>query len=321
MCSAQIARLAAERMNAKGLATELGFSRFLALAHSEGCGFGGESMYHLLYRTYRGYATHPNVAATLLLEHGCEKIPNDVMRRQFEQAGIPLDRFGWASVQLDGGIDRALAKVEGWFTASASARPATPRIPVSPGALALGLLSAPPIGGTGVAAFARLAGSILAAGGSILLPESDPLLATVEFRQSIFGGVPPRATLAYGQSFTIPGLHVVATDSDHWVENLTALGACGAHGFVGLVGSSSQQAHPMLPLIQLAEAGFSGSVADVDLVLTGDASRDDRALVVLLHSALQGESAPVANAGGFVDFQLSRGLLGVSTCSAAALLR
>jgi altronate dehydratase len=313
MCSAQIARLAADRMNAKGLAEQLGFSRFLALPHSEGCGFGGETMYQLLYRTYRGYATHPNVAATLLLEHGCEKIPNDVMRRQFEQAGIPVDRFGWASVQLDGGIDLVVAKVEGWFTAKISAIPTGARVPVSFGALTLGLLSAQPLGATGAATLARLTHHILAAGGSVLLPESDPLLVSSEFRNSILGDTTPHATLAYGQSFTVPGLHIVATDSDHWVENLTALGACGAHGFVGFIGSSSQQAHPMLSLIQLAESTFPGSAADVDLVLTGDAAADDLALFDLLRSALQGENAPVANTGGFVDFQLSRGLLGVST--------
>ncbi len=313
MCSAQIARLAADRMNAKGLAEQLGLSRFVALTHSEGCGFGGETMYHLLYRTYRGYATHPNVAATLLLEHGCEKIPNDVMRRQFEQAGIPVERFGWASVQLDGGIDRALAKVADWFTATAPALSSAPRVPVSFGALTLGLLSALPPGATGTAALARLARRILIAGGSVLLPESDPLLASPEFRKAFFGNTVPHATLAYGQTFTVPGLHVVATDSDHWVENLTAVGACGAHGFVGLVGTSSQQSHPMLPLIQLAETAFPGSALDVDLVLTRNETGDDLALFALLCSALQGESAPVANSGGFVDFQLSRGLLGVST--------
>jgi altronate dehydratase len=313
MCSAQIARLAAERMNARGLSEKLGFSRFLALPHSEGCGFGGETMYQLLYRTYRGYATHPNVAATLLLEHGCEKIPNDVMRRQFEQAGIPVDRFGWASVQLDGGIDRALEKVEGWFNTSTSARASGARVPVSFGALALGLLSARSPGATGAATLARLAQLVLTHDGSILIPESDPLLVSPEFRDSILGDTTPHATLAYGQPFTVPGLHIVATDSDHWVENLTALGACGAHGFVGLVGNSSQQAHPMLPLIQLAGSTFPGSVADIDLVLTGDAAADDAAMFALLRAALEGEKAPVANDGGFVDFQLSRGLLGVST--------
>ena len=160
---------------------------------------------------------------------------------------------------------------------------------------------------------ARLAESILAAGGSVLLPESDPLLAAPEFREVIFGKATPHATLAYGQVFTIPGLHIVATDSDHWVENLAALGACGAHGFVGLAGNSPQQAHPMLPLVQIVETGFSGAAADVDLVLSGDTRADDAALWALLHATFEGKSAPVANAGGFVDFQLSRGLLGVST--------
>ena len=78
-------------MNQSGLGRAAGIGRFVALAHSEGCGFGGETMYHTLYRNYRGYATHPNVAAALLLEHGCEKIPNDAMRRQFEAANLPLE--------------------------------------------------------------------------------------------------------------------------------------------------------------------------------------------------------------------------------------
>ncbi len=34
MCAAQIARMAADRMNQRGLASELGLSRFVALAHS-----------------------------------------------------------------------------------------------------------------------------------------------------------------------------------------------------------------------------------------------------------------------------------------------
>ena len=115
LCAAQISRLAAERLNEKQVGRAQGITRFVALAHTEGCGFGGEAMHQLLHRTYRGYVTHPNVAAALLLEHGCEKIPNDVMRRQLERAGVPSARFGWASVQLDGGIEKALGKIEAWF--------------------------------------------------------------------------------------------------------------------------------------------------------------------------------------------------------------
>jgi altronate dehydratase len=315
MCSAQIARLAADRMNAKGLAASLGFDRFLALAHSEGCGFGGESMYQLLHRTYRGYATHPNVTAALLLEHGCEKIPNDVMRRQFETADLPLDRFGWASVQLDGGIEKALVNVEAWFARAARDRPVSPRTTVGLGALAVGLLGSAPVGNAGAVALARVARTVLAAGGSVLLPEGDPLLALFDFRAELLGPVSPRATLAYGQPFTTPGLHLVQTDSDHWVENLAGLGACGAQVFFGLVGETSQQGHPMLPVLQIAEPGILPVEAaqDVDLILEGDPAKDEAALLQLLTDTLQGARMPVATAGGFTDFQLSRGLLGVST--------
>jgi altronate dehydratase len=313
MCSAQIARLASERMNEQGLAARLGLDRFVTLTHTEGCGFGGESMYQLLQRTYRGYATHPNVAAALLLEHGCEKIPNDAMRRQFEGAGLPLNRFGWASVQLDGGIELALAKVGAWFAQTGLT--AAPRVSASLGALTVGLLSAAPVAAEGAAVFARVARAVLAAGGSVLLPEGDPLLAAAGFRAALLGGTPPRATLAYGQPFTVPGLHLVATDSDHWVENLAGLGGCGAHLFLGLVGDTPQQGHPLLPVLQVAAPGAlpPASAADVDLVLTGDVGADEAALLGLLLAMAQNEFLPAANAGGFVDFQLSRGLLGVST--------
>jgi altronate dehydratase len=315
MCSAQIARLAAERMNAGGLAASLGLDRFLALTHSEGCGFGGESMYHLLHRTYRGYATHPNVAAALLLEHGCEKIPNDAMRRQFETAGLPLDRFGWASVQLDGGIDKALANVEAWFKRAGAALPPAPRLPAGLGALTVGMLGAMPLTKPAALAMGRVARAILEAGGSVLLPEGDPLMAMPDFRATLLGPQEPQATLAYGQPCTEPGLHLVQTDSDHWVENLAGLGACGVHLFLGLVGESPQQGHPMLPVLQVAERSVLRAAAaqDVDVILNGDVAVDEAVLLRVLADTAQGDYTPVANAGGFVDFQLSRGLLGVST--------
>ena len=315
MCAAQIARLAADRMNAAGRAQALGLDRFVALTHTEGCGFGGESMYRLLLRTYRGYVTHPNVAAALLLEHGCEKITNDSMRQQFDRAGLPLERFGWASVQLDGGIDLALGRIDAWFAAAGAALPSAPRRPTDLGALNVGLLSAGPVDAASAATFAGLARAVLAAGGTVLLPEGDGLLAAEAFRSAVLGATPARATLAYGQPLTGPGLHLVATESDHWVENLAGLGGCGAHVLMGLVGDSPQQGHPLLPVVQVAAPGALATTAlvDVDAVLTGDVAVDAATLRGLLVATVQRERQPVANAGGFVDFQLSRGLLGVST--------
>ena len=58
----------------------------------------------------------------VLLEHGCEQTHNDAVRRHLAARGLAADRFGWASVQIDGGIARVRAKVAGQFEAMAAAR-------------------------------------------------------------------------------------------------------------------------------------------------------------------------------------------------------
>jgi altronate dehydratase len=315
LCSAQIARLAAERLNAKQLGREQGISRFVALAHTEGCGFGGESMYHLLYRTYRGYLTHPNVAAALLLEHGCEKVPNDVMRRQLENAGIPLARFGWASVQLDGGISNALDKVEAWFASKLGDLPPAQEISAGFGALNVALMTAAAVTEPTALALARVARALVVGGGSVFMPESDPLLASRPFRAALFGGTPPHATLAYGQPAVHRGFHVVATETDHWVENVTGLGACGAQLALTVVKGRPEQGHPLVAVIQSAEPDQRGVVPgdDIDLFLTGHPVTDADALLAFAAAVAQNQRVPAAAANGFVDFQLTRGLLGVTT--------
>ena len=315
LCAAQIARLAAERLNEKHFGRPHGISRFVALTHTEGCGFGGETMHQLLHRTYRGYVTHPNVAAALFLEHGCEKVPNDVMRRQLENAGIPLTRFGWASVQLDGGIEKSLGKIEAWFAEKFAALPPAPAVPANLGALTLGLMSTAPVTASTAAALAAVALAIIHAGGSVLLPESDALLAHPTFRSALLGDRTPHASLAYGQPFAHPGLHVVASETEHWVENLTGLGGCGAHLVLTVVSEHARQGHPLLPVIQVAEPTERGRISadDLDLFLTGAAVADAVWLIREITAVAQRERLPAATAAGFVDFQLTRGELGVST--------
>jgi altronate dehydratase len=315
LCSAQISRLAADRLNAKGVGREQGISRFVALMHTEGCGFGGEAQYKLLNRTYQGYIQHPNVAAALLLEHGCEKIPNDVVRHQLGQGGVPLERFGWASVQLDGGIEKALANVEQWFRERFAALPPALTTTTDLGALSLGIMTAAPVTAPTATALAAIARNVVASGGSVLIPESDALLANDAFRRPVLGNRTPKATLAYGQPLTTPGFHVVATETDHWVENVTGLGGCGAHLILGVVAGHAQQGHPLVPVIQVAETSQRGTVPgdDIDLFLAGDATGDEAALAKVLVRVAQREQIPAALAQGAVDFQLTRGLLGVTT--------
>jgi len=315
MCAAQIAQLAAAKLNQADRSLYPGVDRFVALPHSEGCGFGGEALYRQHLRTYQGYSTHPNVVAALLLEHGCEKIPNDSMRRKFEQEGLPLTRFGWASVQMDGGIQNALTKIGTWFEQAAAGSPTGPRTDTGVGSLSIGLLSGGAPSPEAAAVLGRIASEVVAQGGTILVPETDALLASPTFRHAAIPGVIPHATLEYGESPRTPGFHCVSTESDHWVENLTGLGACGAHLFVGLLTDSSQQGHPLLSLIQVADCAAADKIAsaDLDLALTGQVDLDEIRLWELIISVAEGSHLTAATAGGMVDFQLTRGLLGVST--------
>jgi altronate dehydratase len=314
LCSSQVSRVAADRLNEKGIGRAQGITRFVALAHTEACGSSGESLFRMLGRSYRGYLTHPNVAAALLLEHGCEKITNDVMRHELEDAGVPAARFGWASVQLDGGIAQALDKIEAWFRERLAALPPEAPVTADLGALALGLLTTAPVGETTARTLAQLALAGLERGGSVLLPESDPLLAHPEFRRLLLGSSEPHATLAGGRPLTEPGLHVIASETEHWVENLTALGACGVHAVLSVVSEHARQGHPLLPVLQIAEAGPSSiAPADLDLTLTGDPATDLSALETLLIATAERRHVPAANAAGSVDFQFTRGLLGVTS--------
>lgn len=315
LCAAQIARLAVERLNAGGLGRAAGLSRFVALPHTEGCGFSGESMYQLLYHTYRGCLTHPNVAAALLLEHGCEKVPNDVMRRQLEGAGLPLARFGWASVQLDGGIARVLDRVEAWFAERLPTVPPASAEDADFGALSVGLMTAGPVGDATARVLATVAAAVVACGGSVLVPEGDSLWRNAGFGPALLGGVAPRPTLAYGSPAAQRGFHVVATDTEHWVENVTGLVACGAQVMLTVVQDSPQPGHPLVPVIQVAEPDQRSVLtpADIDAFLSGDPVADTAAVAQLVRAVAQRDQTVAVDAQGLVDFQITRGLLGVTT--------
>lgn len=315
LCATQIARLSAEKLNKQEAGRDQEVSRFVALVHTEGCGFGGETMHKLLHRTFRGYATHPNVAAALLLEHGCEKVPNDVMRRQFEAASIPLNRFGWASVQLDGGIEKAIGRIETWFgqRLQSMQRPATQAGGL--GQLAIGLQTVRGLSASVNDSMTTLALMVVAAGGTVFIADSDPLLAENTRLRHALGERPFRSSLAYGQPTNLRGLHVVSTETTDWTENLAGLGACGAHLIVGVVSTHPREGHPLLPVLQFAqssEAALARSES-VDGSLTGVWEQDREILGNRISQVASRTYVPAATAQGLTHFQLTRGLLGIST--------
>jgi len=238
------------------------------------------------------------------------------MRREFERRGLPLEGFGWASVQLDGGIDSSIARVQQWFATQPVAGPSVRELRL--GLLTIGIVSAAPLEPAVAIAFSALVAAALADGATILVPEGDALVADPVFRAAVLQGVAPHATLAYGEPVRLAGLHLVRTDTDHWVENVTGLAACGAHVIVGAVGDGPQQGHPLVPVVQVAgpvAGGGGGTVAaeDVDHVVSGEGTRELQALRELIVATARRDYQPAAHTGGFVDFQITRGLLGVST--------
>ncbi len=314
LCSTQIARMAAERMNQGMLGRAHGLGRFAAPVHTEGCGYGGSTMHELLLRTYRGYATHPNVAAALFLEHGCEKIPNDVMRRHLESASIPTDRFGWASVQLDGGIDRALLKIEDWFENRQLNRRQSEVQLRDIGSLSVAIQTVEGLLPECYESIALLMLGAVAKGGTVLIADSDPLWMGAPCLRRVFSErIEP--SLVYGEVSLHSGLHVVRTETTDWSENLTGLCAGGAHLVVSAVSRHLREGHPLVPVLQFEGAGSSRVCASIqsDGLLTGDAMHDLTLIADRISGITAGTYSTVSDSLGLTHFQLTRGLLGVST--------
>ena len=119
LCSGQVARLIAEDLDANPPPWS-DVSRFVALVHTEGCGSNNAA--GLFLDTLAGHLAHRCVRHAVLLEHGCEQTHNDAVRHHLAARGLAADRFGWASVQMDGGIASVRAKVARQLEAMAAAR-------------------------------------------------------------------------------------------------------------------------------------------------------------------------------------------------------
>jgi altronate dehydratase len=261
-----------------------------------------------------GYLSHPMVAHCLLLEHGCEKTHNDYMRAQMKAAGIDPASLGWASVQLDGGIDAALEKVDAWFADAVQERGPAPAESAGLDALRVALASAGPVSNALAAALAQLTTQVVAAGGTVVAPQNSGLLSSPVYLAATVGDQPAYPTLAYGAPMTTGGFHVMETPTQHWVETLTGLGATGVDIIVAAVGEHPLQTHPLVPMLQVTDqddvvAAFGD---DMDLHLTGDPADWPAAILTLIADVACRRYAPRLYQLGNVDFQVTRGLLGVS---------
>ena len=223
LCSGQVARLIAEDLDANPPPWS-DVSRFVALVHTEGC--GSNNVADLYLRTMLGHLVHRSVRHAVLLEHGCEQTHNDAVRHYLAERGLSADGFGWASVQMDGGIAKVRAKVAALLEAMAAARmpdaedgsargaggddrgggapapepgdaedvplPSTERAPAlrreTAGAedLRIALVANGPLPDAMGEVFGRLAAGLAAAGATVVVPDNAGLLTNPAFRAAVF---------------------------------------------------------------------------------------------------------------------------------------
>jgi altronate dehydratase len=315
LCSGQISRRIANRLNERD-ATLGKVTRFVALPHTEGCGVSAGSAETIYSRTVLGHLASPTVRFGLLLEHGCEKTHNDYFRNRLEEAGLDPNRFGWASVQLDGGIDSVVAKVEDWFTGTLDSAEDLEYENAGPEALRLGLYAAGSISNEAALSLAQVTLVVANSGGTVVVPERAAVLSSPAYLEAVLGDIPVENTLAYGQAVPSgkPGLHVMEAPTDHWVETATGLGATGVEVMLAHVGGHPLQAHRMIPLVQASSDSetLEKHAEDLDVLLEGDPSGWTEQLLETIAAVASRAYVPRLVEAGNTDFQFTRGLLGVS---------
>ena len=316
LCSGQVARLIAEELDANPPPWS-DVSRFVALVHTEGCGSANGAGLYL--DTLTGHLAHRNVRHAVLLEHGCEMTHNDAVRNHLAAHGVAAERFGWASVQLDGGIASVQAKVTRQLEAMAAARaaPASERRRASTAEIRVALAAHGPLTQSMGEALGRLATGLVAAGATVVVPDSESLLGNGGFRRTVFpDGMAPSASLAFGRPAADAGFHIMETPTENPVEAFTGLGATGVDLMLCHVGRTPLQGHPMLPLVQVTAvpevAAQYGN--DLDRVLVPEQGTDAMVteLATLIADVASCRYRPTLWSRGVTEFQLTRGRLGLS---------
>ena len=325
LCSGQIAQMIAHRCNEREIGKEQGISRFVALPHTEGCGVSGGRSEEIYTRTMIGHLTHPKVALGLLLEHGCEKTHNDHVRHEIQKLGISPERYGWASVQLDGGIDAVIAKVQDWFSETLAHKPSVPVVDAGLEHLCVAVMSTGEVTEEGSQSLTQLTQTIVAAGGTVVVPANAGWLSAVSSQQTewkdggrkgwvslnlpTFQPSNQMPTLAYGQRVEKAGFHIMETPTDQPTETLTGLGSTGVDMALAHIVGAPLQSHVMVPLIQVSTDATTQATYGSDL---DSVSADVNALLALIIEVGSRQYTPKLHSKGNTDFQLTRGLLGIS---------
>ena len=251
---------------------------------------------------------HPKLRHILLLEHGCEITHNSYFRQMMVERGLDPGDFGWASIQLDGGIDAVMRKIVDWFGERLRADERPQRRTAGMEALRIGMLTQGRVPAHVARGLAALCRSIVSGGGTVIVSDKDALLGG-PFRAELELPDGAAASLGYGQKVAEAGFHLMANPRQHWGETLAGLGACGVELILAYVEAYPLAGHPLVPVLQVSDN--AAAATDLDAVLT-DGEEPAGQLLQLLVATMAGEHKPRHQLTGNQDFQVTRGLLGIS---------
>jgi hypothetical protein len=197
--------------------------------------------------------------------------------------------FGWASIQLDGGIAAAGNRVREWF--------ATTAIPEkSAASLAIGFVAAENISSRDLEAINAVRDFLLEEGATVVLAGE---------------GLAPKGTeptLSYGQKFLEGGLHLMDAPTPHLVEIITGMAATGVEVVFVYSNSVLVQGNPLVPVLQVAGVDCSLPEHELDLRLPVEPAE----VLKLAVKAAAGRLQPSCERLGNISFQMSRGRFGIS---------
>jgi altronate dehydratase len=291
LCAGQISLIIAHKLN---LLPHRDFDRAVALPHTEGCGNSGGESERLFLRTMAGFLAHPFVAKALLLEHGCEKTHNDAFRNILRELNLPESRFGFRSIQLDGGIENVTAKAVDWF------QKANKQTFAPPFSLALHGRDLPENVAT---AFSLVQSALVQSSAAVIL--SEPAGETVS-------SPPASKTLRYGDRLPAtsePATYTMECPTNDDLEIITGLAATGAQMILAFEPTHPLPANPLVPTLQISIGAH-----DADLKIS-DSTPAPLLAETLLHLILEVRSArrtPAANNSSNTAFQINRGYEGIS---------
>eukprot|EP01147_Barroeca_monosierra_P007076 gene7076-9620_t len=287
LCSGQVALHITNDLNHRielGVVFPGGISRFATLPHTEGCGHSSGDHEALVLRTLTSYARHPIVAHAVFLEHGCEKTHNACLKLEMEELGIDTSRFGFASIQLDGGYENVTDKVCQLFSERESRiKIEMTRQPARLSELRVGFIADVNLSQQLQAAIGRIITALATSGGMVAVTGK---LACARVLHGVFesGSGNLNATLGYGQfaqESEPVGIHIMSASTTRTVELLAGLCASGVEIVVAIVGPQSPIApHPIVPIFQCCETSpLQHSVSqDIDLCLSANVEDDEESV-------------------------------------------